>query len=110
MLSLAQEPDLVLERTDSLQAEQLLQLRRLVLDQTGRTPLLQWSPVGHVGHGFLGTHSGIRYHVKNAEQVLFHSTLEPNTEMFSKVSCGVLRSNKFHLNFAEQRRNDMQPS
>ena len=48
--------------------------------------------------------------VKNAEQVLFHSTLEPNTEVFSKVSCGVLRSTKFHLNFATQRRNDMQPS
>ena len=48
--------------------------------------------------------------VKNAEQVLFHSTLEPNTEVFSKVSCGVLRSTKFHLNFAKQRRNDMQPS
>ena len=48
--------------------------------------------------------------VKNAEQVLFHSTLEPNTEVFSKVSCGVLRSTKFRLNFAKQRRNDMQPS
>ena len=42
-------------------------------------------------------------YVKNAEQVLFHSTLEPNTEVFSKVSCGVLRSTKFHLNFAKQR-------
>ena len=36
---------LVLERTDLLPAEQLLQLRWLVLDQTGRTPLLQWCPV-----------------------------------------------------------------
>ena len=62
------------------------------------------------GHGGQCVHKKIFESVKNAKQVLFHSTLEPNTEVFSKVSCGVLRSTKFRLNFAKQRRNDMQPS
>ena len=61
---------------------------------------------GHVSHGF--TRNALSAPLpceKNAEQVLFHSTLEPNTQVFSKVSCGVLRSFKFRLNFAKQRRN-----
>ena len=68
-----------------------------------------WSRVRAALIGWTGLNS-MAGCVKNAEQVLFHSTLEPNTEVFSKVSCGVLRSTKFRLNFAKQRRNDMQPS
>ena len=37
------------------------------------------------GHGSRGTHSALRYHVKTRSNS-FHSTLEPNTEVFSKVS------------------------
>ena len=37
------------------------------------------------GRSWLGTHSALRYHVKTRSNS-FHSTLEPNTEMFSKVS------------------------
>ena len=36
-------------------------------------------------HGSLGTHSTLRYHVKTQSNS-FHSTLEPNTKVFSKVS------------------------
>ena len=66
---------------------------------------------GHVGHGFTGNALSAPLPCeKRRASSFFHSTLEPNTEVFSKVSCGVLRSAKFHLNFATQRRNDMQPS
>ena len=101
----------MLERTDSLQAEQPPPAA-----PTGPGPNRSnsssavLSGTGTSAMALLGTRSVLRYHVKNAEQVLFHSTLEPNTEVFSKVSCGVLRSTKFRLNFAKQRRNDMQPS
>ena len=61
----------MLERTDSLQAEQLLQLHRL-----GRSPSAVVSGTGTSAMALLGTDSVLRYYVKKREQALFHSTLE----------------------------------
>ena len=94
------------QKGSSLRLHYLLQAPCwLIQDQTSQTPLWEWCPDRHVlgGHGSLGTHLALRYHVKTRSNS-FHSTLTPKC---SARSLGVLRtahSSEFPFNFVKQRR------